>query len=745
MPINPDHYLEKNYLISLLVILLPAQFFAQQAIIKDSFLDSLYTTSSKNLSQYHYKEAIEFSMQLLDSAKRTNNDYYHHLGHKVLGTSYYELNDTIRAKKHYEDALLYAQKLENDTLVLGSYNNLGNIYSEDKNTTQTGIDYYNLVINLATKLNNVENIFTPTVNIAWTYIDNKEFRRAWPYLKRSWELYGEKEDTFIESQLNNLTGRYYVGINQLEKARPYFEEAIIMVEKDSLILQASHVYEEYAKLLYAQGNYQEAFIAINKFNNFKSQIFEQERIQQIEAANVKFDVSEYQRNLEIARNEQLFKDEVIAKSREKMIIMVISSLVLFVILLALIKIAVSRRKLIRELSVKNEELVKAKEEAERLSILKTKFFSTISHELRTPLYGVIGLTSILLEDKSLVKHENDLKSLKFSADYLLALINDVLQMNKMESNLVKLENLPFNFQDLMRSIVKSFEFTRLQNKNNIHLSIDPDIPANLKGDPVRLSQILMNLVGNAMKFTERGNIWISSVRVEDRDDSAVIKFVIKDDGLGIPLNKQKIIFEEFSQLKSANYNYQGTGLGLPIVKKLLYLFKSEIFLESTEGLGSTFSFEIEFDKDPSASHIPVTPEEDLINGKTIADGKGKLILIVDDNRINQVVTQRILEQKGFTCAICDNGTDAVQKVKTQFFDLVLMDVNMPGISGLEATRRIREFNTGVPIVALTAVEIEEIREEILEAGMNDIIVKPYDTSVFYQVIYRNIPAVILNP
>jgi len=734
---------EKNYFFTFLLLIFFAQNFAQEEIVKESYLDSLHSSSSESINNYDYKEAIDFSMQLLEEAKRINNNYYAYLGHNTLGTSYNQINDTLRAKKHYENALEIALKMENDTLLLGAYNNLGNIYSEDKNTTQIGIDYYNLVINLATKLEKPESAFTSTLNIAWTYIDNQKYRRAWPYLKRAWDFFGDKNDTYISSHLHTLTGRYHMGLGDYQNARPYFEKAIAMVEEDSLILQASHVYEKYAKLLYAEGNYQDGFIALEKFNAYKSQIFEQERIRQIETANIKFDVSEYQRNLETAKNEQIFKDEVIEKSREKMIVMVISSIILFIILLALIKIIRSRRKLIRELSEKNKELFQAKEEAERLSILKTKFFSTISHELRTPLYGVIGLTSILLEDKSLVKHENDLKSLKFSADYLLALINDVLQMNKMESNLVKLEKVSFILPDLMRSIVKSFEFTRLQNKNTIHLFIDPEIPDNLTGDPVRLSQVLMNLVGNAMKFTERGNIWISATLAKEEEESAQISFEIKDDGLGIPKNKQQIIFEEFSQLKSANYNYQGTGLGLPIVKKLLYLFDSEIFLESEEGIGSAFSFEIEFEKAPLTS-VSKPLIEDLGKEPGITDGVGKLILIVDDNRINQVVTQRILEQKGFKCEICDNGMDAVNKVKTTFYDLILMDVNMPGISGLEATEMIRVFNKSVPIVALTAVEIEEIREEIMEAGMNDIIVKPYDTSVFYQVIYRNFPVEALK-
>ncbi|HSP40737.1 MAG TPA: response regulator [Gillisia sp.] len=736
--------MKQNYFFPLIVFLFSTIICAQEKPVANPYLDSISTVASENLGNYKYKEAIEQAMQLVEEAKKQKNDRYHYVGHNILGTSYNNLNDTVRAKRHYEYALVSAEKSGNDTLILGAYNNLGNIYSEDKETTQIGIDYYNLVINLATKLNNEELKFNPTVNIAWTYIDNEQYSRAWPYLERSWELFGDKQDNFIGSQLNNLTGRYYVGINDLTKARPYFEQAIQMVEEDSLILEASHVYKSYSDLLFAEGDYEEAYLALQKFNDYKSQIFEQERIRQIEAANIMFDVSEYQRNLEIAKSEQIYKDEVIEKSREKMLIMVISSIGLCIILLALVKIMSSRRKLIKELSCKNEELSLAKDEAERLSILKTKFFSTISHELRTPLYGVIGLTSILLEDKSLTKHEDDLKSLKFSADYLLALINDVLQMNKMESNLVKLENLPLHLKDLLKSIVKSFEFTRLQNQNSFHLNIDPNIPDNLLGDSVRLSQVLMNIVGNAMKFTERGNIWLTAKLVNDSNNACRIYFEVKDDGMGIPANKQSIIFEEFSQLKSVNYNYQGTGLGLPIVKKLLHLFESDIHLESSEGEGSVFSFEIEFKKDLNLA-VPATrslndSEIDLSRD----EANETIILIVDDNRINQVVTQRILEQKGFRCEICDNGKDAVDKVMAGTYDLILMDVNMPGITGLEASQMIRKFNKTVPIVALTAVEIEEIREEILLAGMNDIIVKPYDTSVFYQVIFRNLISVDLN-
>lgn len=731
--------MRKKYFFLLLVLSFASESYSQD----NEYLDSLYDISAKYLDKYDYKNAIENLVFLIEEAKAEKNLKFRYHGHTLLGKSYMDIQDTLRAKKHYENALGLAQEIKNDTLLLWAYNNLGNIFSEDKRTTEKGIYYYDKVINLAQKLNIPQEKFPPTVNIAWTYIDNNEFYKAGPYLSEAWQLFKGRENNYIESQLNYLSGRYYTGINDFPHAKIHFEKGIELVEKDSLILQASEMYKQYASLLFKTGDYRDAYLALEKFEDYKSQIFEKEKLKQIQAANAKFDVSEYQRNLELAKNEQLYKDEILERSQLTVIIMVISSIILLVILLALIFISLSRRKLIAELSEKNGELIKAKEEAERLSLLKTKFFSTISHELRTPLYGVIGLTSILLEDESLKKHEKDLKSLKFSADYLMALINDVLQMNKMESNLVKLEKLPLHLNDLIKSIVKSFEFTRLQNKNNIHLEMDPGIPRYLTGDPVRLSQVLMNLVGNAMKFTERGNIWITSRLVRDEQETATVYFEVKDDGMGIPQAKQEIIFEEFSQLKSANYNYQGTGLGLPIVKKLLLLFQSEIRLESEEGMGSSFSFEITFEK-ASLAEIEKSEQPVIGNGTSKVNAEGKRILVVDDNRINQVVTIKILEKAGFKAEVCDNGMDAVEKVRSSYYDLVLMDVNMPGISGLEASKLIRGFNVIVPVVALTAVEIEEIRGEIFEAGMNDIIVKPYDTSVFFQVIYKNIPSEITS-
>ena len=735
--------MKKNYFFYLAVFFLSWSYgFSQkpQSVSRDT-LDALLDRIEQYIDSYNYEMAIEESHTLINLAKESEDQYFVAKAYNNLGHVYIDLKDSARARKNYALGLEYAQMCSNDTILMRAYNNLGNIYSEIPETTSKGIEYYNKVIELAKKINDPVESIIPKANIGWTYMDKNEYEKAFPYLKESLKImdsfgvnYRKKEKiNYLYSQLYMLHGRYYDYKEYYDTAEYYFQNSIELAVKDSLILPAAEAYHSYSEMLRHKGDYEKALEAHQNYSKYNSMVFEGEKLKQMEIANARFHVNEYRRNLEIAEREQKLQDQIINKSKEKVIVMVLSSLGLIFVLVFLHKINRDRRNLIGELKHKNRQYKEAKDEAEKLSLLKTRFFSTVSHEIRTPLYGVIGLTSLLLEDKSLAKHKGDLKSLKFSADYLLALINDVLQMNKMESNEVKLENVSFSLRDLMNSIVNSFEFTRLQNKNEIHLHVDEDIPAFLIGDSIRLSQILMNLVGNAMKFTERGHIHILANQVEGKDGLSKIYFEVQDDGPGIPESKKKVIFEEFSQLNNSNYNYQGTGLGLPIVKRLLKLFGSKIHLKSIEGEGSAFSFTIAFKVDASKKQPVVIKEETSVSSEI-----SRKILIVDDNRINQVVTQRILTKKDFQCSVAENGKQAIEMARENEFDLILMDVNMPGISGMEASKEIRKFNAHIPILALTAVEVEEIREEIVTAGMSGIIVKPYDVQQFYQIVFKHL-------
>ena len=271
-----------------------------------------------------------------------------------------------------------------------------------------------------------------------------------------------------------------------------------------------------------------------------------------------------------------------------------------------------------------------------------------------------------------------------------------------------------------------------QNNNKIQIIISEDVPKLLKGNSILLSQLLMNLVGNACKFTENGTIYIKAVPITASPNRTTIKFSVQDTGIGIARDKFSEIFDEFSQLESNKYNYQGTGLGLPIVKKLLDQSNSDITLQSELGKGSTFSFNLSYEV------LQESKKQEEVTSFNTNLLKDKKVLIVEDNRINQIVTKRILEKKGVICTIAENGIEAVRFANKERYDLILMDLNMPLKNGFEATQEIRTFDRSIPILALTAVEIEEVRNEIYQTGMNDIIVKPYDVTKFIQTILKNI-------
>ncbi|EDM44338.1 histidine kinase [unidentified eubacterium SCB49] len=274
---------------------------------------------------------------------------------------------------------------------------------------------------------------------------------------------------------------------------------------------------------------------------------------------------------------------------------------------------------------------------------------------------------------------------------------------------------------------------RLQNKNEIVVDIDTSIPEYLEGNVMRLSQILLNLIGNAIKFTENGIITVSLSTAEtNTNNECPINFCITDTGIGIPKDQQAIIFDEFTQIESSKNSYQGTGLGLTIVKKLLQDSNSKINLKSELGKGTAISFKLNFKEATEVIKKKNTP---ILNHSLL---KEKNILITEDNRINQIVTKKILEKKGVKCTIAKNGKEAIDLTKKKNYDLILMDLNMPIMDGFEATRLIRKFNNTTPIIALTAVEIEEVQNKIYAAGMDDIIIKPYDDLQFTNIILDNL-------
>jgi CheY-like chemotaxis protein len=395
----------------------------------------------------------------------------------------------------------------------------------------------------------------------------------------------------------------------------------------------------------------------------------------------------------------------------------------------------SKRKLSQILETQNKQLEYAKDQAEKSSQLKSKFISNVTHELRTPLYGVVGLTSLLLKKNDLSERDSKfLKSLKHSGDYLLNLINDILQIGKIESQKIELKHVSVNIRELIDNITDSFEYKLQETNNKISIEIDKDIPKYIKCDSLRLSQVLINLIGNSIKFTENDTTQVKVKMLNNNGENVRLYFSIKDNGPGIPKEKQESIFENFLQLdENSNINYKGTGLGLSITKNLIELFGSSIELDSEVGKGSTFSFEITFDIDDEANSASNKTET-----KTVALNGNYKVLVAEDNKINQIVTRNILEKGNFQCDIAKNGLEAIKALEINDYDLILMDINMPLMDGNEATKEIRKTNSKIPIIALTAADIEEVKKDYKAIGYNDIITKPFDNAHFYQTILSNI-------
>ncbi len=706
--------------------------------------DSLELLSDKALKAYdegNYKDVIKYSGEVIDRAVTWENKYFEFVGYDSQSTLYSALGDTIQARINAEKALEIAKETKVDSLISWSYANLGSLLSDNKKFYQKGIVYLKKSLEIYKKDNKIKDILLIYINLAWTYLDHNRNEEAYRYLKKIKSIetkhpLSDEDKAYVQF----LFGKYYFNIKQYNYAEEKLVSASVIIDRDSLIEIGFDNYKLLAKIYSEKKDFEKAYSTIEKFNHYNKKVYAIEKLEEIEKASAKYNLKEYKKDLKIALEAKKLSDQLFKKTNDLKTIFIIASIILLIAVVSFFLMFKARKKYISRLKSKNVELVEAKDKAEKLSKVKTQFFSTVSHELRTPLYGVIGLSSILQEDETLkTNHRKDLKSLKFSADYLLALINDVLLINKMDAGAITLKKTQFQLQDLINGIVSSFQFRLEQNNNKLHLNIDNTIPNYLIGDAVRFSQILMNLIGNAIKFNENGNIWLDiKLKEKTNDGLCKIYFVVKDDGIGIPKDKQTTIFEEFSQVIGRNYNNKGTGLGLPIVKKLLELHDSDIYLKSELGKGSTFSFTLALLEDKSVKQPQLELKENVITDTIISQFKNVVVLVVDDNKINQKVTQHMLSRVKITSHIANDGEEAIDKAKETSYDLILMDINMPKVNGIEATKVIRTFNKEIPIIALTAVELEDMRTEILDSGMNDILPKPYDVSQFLSTILSHL-------
>lgn len=379
---------------------------------------------------------------------------------------------------------------------------------------------------------------------------------------------------------------------------------------------------------------------------------------------------------------------------------------------------------ITERRQREKDLIEAREKAEAATLAKQKFLSVMTHEIRTPLHGILGTINLLAQEDPRPDQKDYFDTLEFSGNHLLSLINDILDFSKIEADRIHFENIEMNIRDIIDGMVKIFAYRALDKGIELSAQVDEALPVFVKGDPVRLNQILTNLIGNAVKFTEKGSIRILVKLTGQNHEKLDCLFEVVDTGIGIPKDKTREIFDLFSQADAdTTRKFGGTGLGLAITSKLIELQGGSIAVDSEPKKGSRFYFNISFGLSDRPSGAIEEKTDEL---KSL---KGVSILLVEDNRINQMIAMKFLKRWDASVDIASNGLEAVSMIQEKKYNIVLMDLQMPEMDGYQASYAIRrlegDYYRSVPIIALTASTFNEVKAGIQKHGLNDIINKPF--------------------
>ncbi len=680
------------------------------------------------IAEENLQKALDFAVQIDD--KKSQGRIYTKMAkiHFTLGKydkALSSLNKALEIQRLTKD---YANQAE-------TYNVRGLVYAK-KNEHKVALESFTSAKTYSELEELDEYVAGVLLNSSISLIELKEYWKATQSLERAIALSKKYKKPDIESMALIYNAKALFYLENYDKARSKSEEGLKLAKqldykeaKNEAYLVLSEIYQK-TQDYKLSNEYLKAHISI------KDSIYAMKSANLDAESALQYQTSDYERLL-LESNEELKK----AKKEGNLTQLISLLSIALITILSLLTLSLYKNNNIRTrtnnmLYKKNEDLIIAKEKAELASKTKANFLSTVTHELRTPLYAVTGLTNMLLDEDPKPEQVNHLKSLKFSGEYLLAFINDILQLNKIEAEKVNIEPEIFNLKQKIENVLSALNNSALDNNVKLHLEYDKKLPEVFNADQVKISQILMNLVGNSIKFTKDGDIWVRVKKIDNEGDNYNIKFEVEDNGIGITQEKQEHLFESFSQGSiQINRKYGGTGLGLSIVKGLIDILKGKIYLKSELEKGTTFFFELPLLHSHEEIKVKKTNYFKDVNEIELSSIK---ILVVEDNKINQMITKKILNKMKLNCDLVDNGEDAVDKVKTEHYDVVLMDIHMPGISGIEATKMIRIFDKEITIFALTAVTIEDKMKEFDEAGFDDIISKPFKQEDFEKKLFNEL-------
>ncbi len=697
-------------------------FFAQTDTPQVKETKDIIAKSGEYLSKLECDKSLVLAKSALEKALKIDNAEQTARAYNLIGLNLEQYSDFKKAIFFYQKGLIYVDKTSNDFVKYAIHTNLANCYCFEKIDYKKGIYHYKQAIYFVNLLKDDYAIMFAYLNITAAYFAVEDFNNGIVYLKRAEKYIKIQDDLESKIMYNSLLGGYYSYKNDFDKSEKYYKTALKFCNENTnefLVSNAAEVYDDIARMYAKKNDFSNAYEYMEKYNLLKVKLYEEEHSQVEKQSGMTSVLNEYKRQISHIEYEKQQQLELINQNKKVTILLFILSIILVLLLLSLYKNYLLKQKTNLFLIKNNNEIQKAKENAEELLILKSQFISTISHELRTPLYGVVGIIDIIKDENPKLAKSDYMKSLSFSANYLLSLVNDVLQLSKFESRVIKLEDNEFNIFDEVSAIFGSSNMIYNKNNNKITFDIDPNIPNNLIGDNSRLAQILINLLDNSLKFTNQGEVSLTINLIKSEDDCSYLKFEVKDTGIGIAPENQKLIFDNFVQLKNKNSPYQGTGIGLSIVNYLIEMFESKIEIESDLGKGCAFYFTIKFKNRCNNEYLIQNSNSDYNNFEPIN------VLLIEDNKINQLVTLKSLKKLNCNVEIVETGSEALNLITHDAFDLIITDINLADISGFEITKKIRKNNIQTPVFAVTAYSYEEIKLQAIKSGIDEVFVKPF--------------------